>query len=58
LVAGGALWVNSGMFLSILLIAIVKAICDHVDPLQPVGFLLGDSMTEHPILTILQPKNL
>lgn len=39
---GGALWGVSGMFLSIPLIAIIKVICDHVESLQPWGFLLGN----------------
>lgn len=42
--AGGALWGVPGMFLSIPLIAIIKVICDHIEPLQPIGFLLGDTM--------------
>jgi predicted PurR-regulated permease PerM len=39
---GGAIWGLSGMFLSIPLIAIIKLICDHIEPLKPWGFLLGD----------------
>jgi predicted PurR-regulated permease PerM len=39
---GGAIWGISGMFLSIPLIAIIKVVCDHVEPLKPWGFLLGD----------------
>ena len=42
--AGNALWGISGMFLSIPLLAIVKLIFDHIEPLKPWGFLLGDSM--------------
>jgi len=41
---GGALWGVGGMFLSIP--AIVKVICDRVESLQPLGFLLGDTMPE------------
>jgi predicted PurR-regulated permease PerM len=41
---GGALWGVAGMFLSIPLTAIVKVICDHIDSLKPLGFLIGDSM--------------
>jgi predicted PurR-regulated permease PerM len=41
---GNALWGIPGMFLSIPLLAIVKLICDHVEPLKPWGFLLGDTM--------------
>jgi predicted PurR-regulated permease PerM len=41
---GNALWGIPGMFLSIPLLAIVKLIFDHIEPLQPWGFLLGDTM--------------
>jgi predicted PurR-regulated permease PerM len=40
--AGGALWGVPGMFLSIPLTAILKVICDHITPLKPWGFLLGN----------------
>lgn len=43
-IAGNALWGIPGMFLSIPLLAIVKLICDHIEPLKHWGFLLGDSM--------------
>jgi predicted PurR-regulated permease PerM len=39
---GGMLWGVPGMFLSIPLTAIVKVICDHIEPLKPWGFLLGN----------------
>ena len=42
--SGGALWGIPGMFLSIPLTAIVKVICDYIEPLKPWGFLLGDTM--------------
>ncbi len=48
--AGNALWGVPGMFLSMPLLAIVKLICDHIEPLKPWGFLLGDTMP--PILKI------
>jgi len=48
--AGNALWGIPGMFLSIPLLAIVKLICDHIEPLKPWGFLLGDTMP--PLLEI------
>jgi predicted PurR-regulated permease PerM len=43
-IAGNLLWGIPGMFLSIPLLAIVKLICDHIEPLKPWGFLLGDTM--------------
>jgi predicted PurR-regulated permease PerM len=49
-IAGNALWGISGMFLSIPLLAIVKVIFDHIEPLKPWGFLLGDTMP--PLLKI------
>jgi predicted PurR-regulated permease PerM len=48
--AGNALWGIPGMFLSMPLLAIIKLICDHIEPLKPWGFLLGDTMA--PILKI------
>jgi predicted PurR-regulated permease PerM len=39
---GGALWGVSGMFLSIPLTAIMKVVFDHIEPLKPWGYLLGD----------------
>lgn len=47
---GNALWGIPGMFLSIPLLAILKLIFDHIEPLKPWGFLLGDTMP--PILKI------
>lgn len=49
-IAGNALWGIPGMFISIPLLAIVKVICDNIEPLKPWGFLLGDTMP--PILKI------
>lgn len=49
--AFGALWGIPGMFLSIPITAIVKLIFDHIEPLKPWGFLLGDTM---PQLTIFK----
>ena len=51
-IAGNALWGIPGMFLSIPLLAIVKLLFDHIEPLKPWGFLLGDTM---PRLTEIVP---
>jgi predicted PurR-regulated permease PerM len=59
---GGALWGVSGMFLSIPVIAILKVIFDHIEPLKPWGYLLGDivpttsrfSLTKKSIPKIIQ----
>ena len=48
--AGNALWGVPGMFLSMPILAIIKLICDHIEPLKPWGFLLGDTMP--PIMKI------
>ena len=57
---GNAIWGIPGMFISIPLLAIVKLICDHVEPLKPWGFLLGDTMPSlieiKSILKKLTPK--
>ena len=47
---GNALWGIPGMFLSMPLLAIIKLICDHLEPLKPWGYLLGDTM--HPLIKI------
>jgi predicted PurR-regulated permease PerM len=58
--AGNALWGIPGMFLSIPLLAIFKLVCDNIEPLKPIGFLLGDTMpsllTLKPILKIVKKK--
>jgi predicted PurR-regulated permease PerM len=42
--AFGALWGIPGMFLSIPITSIIKVIFDHIEPLKPWGYLLGDTM--------------
>jgi predicted PurR-regulated permease PerM len=42
--AGDFLWGIPGMFLAIPLTALIKVICDHIEPLKPYGFLLGDTV--------------
>lgn len=41
---GSALWGVPGMFLALPLTAITKVIFDHIEPLKPWGFLLGDNI--------------
>ncbi len=50
---GNALWGIPGMFLSIPLMAIIKLFFDHIEPLKPWGFLLGDSMP--PLILEINP---
>lgn len=54
--AFGALWGIPGMFLSIPLTAIVKLIFDHIEPMKPWGFLLGDTMPDPLIYKIKKKK--
>lgn len=58
-IAGNALWGIPGMFLSIPLLAIIKVIFDHIEPLKPWGFLLGDKMPPilkvRPLIKKIQP---
>lgn len=44
--AGGALWGYSGMFLSIPIVAILKIIFDRIDGLKPWGHLLGTKIPD------------
>jgi predicted PurR-regulated permease PerM len=41
LFAGDLVWGISGMILAIPALGIIKIVCDHIEPLQPVGHLLG-----------------
>lgn len=42
LVLGEAVWGVGGMVLAIPLLGMVKIICDHITPLKPYGFLIGN----------------
>jgi predicted PurR-regulated permease PerM len=50
IIVGAAIWGIPGMFISIPLLAVVKLVCDNVEPLKPWGFLLGDTMP--PLISI------
>ena len=43
LVLGELIWGIPGMVLAIPLLAIVKIVCDHIEPLKPYGFLIGST---------------
>lgn len=47
LIIGELLWGISGIILAIPLTAILKIICDHIEPLKPYGFLIGEIETEN-----------
>jgi predicted PurR-regulated permease PerM len=49
IVAGGLLWGIPGMILFIPLLGIVKIICDQIDPLKPMGYMLGDEEEEEKV---------
>ncbi len=42
IIAGGMLWGVAGMILFLPMVGIAKIICDHVEPLKAIGFLVGD----------------
>ena len=42
IVAGELLWGIPGMILALPVLGIFKIICDHIEPLKPYGFLIGD----------------
>ena len=48
IVCGGLIWGVAGTILFIPLLGIVKIICDHVEPLRPYGFLVGDPSGNKP----------
>lgn len=43
IIAGGLLWGVAGMILFLPMMAIVKIICDQIEPLKPIGFVIGDT---------------
>ncbi len=46
LVLGEIIWGLPGVFLAIPLIAMIKIICDHIEPLKPYGFLIGEVISK------------
>lgn len=42
ILAGGMIWGVAGMIVFLPLFGIVKIVCDHVGPLKPIGYLLGE----------------
>lgn len=45
LVVGELVWGIPGIFMAIPLIAMLKIVCDHIEPLKPYGFLMGEIET-------------
>jgi predicted PurR-regulated permease PerM len=54
LVLGELIWGIPGIFLAIPLLAMFKALCDHVKSLQPLGFLIGEIESKKNELTIIK----
>lgn len=42
ILVGGIVWGVAGMVLFIPMVGIIKIVCDHVEPLKPVGYVLAD----------------
>ncbi|ESU28358.1 hypothetical protein FLJC2902T_17090 [Flavobacterium limnosediminis JC2902] len=47
LVLGQLLWGIPGIILAIPITAIIKILCDHIEPLKPYGFLIGETNKKH-----------
>lgn len=58
IIVGGLVWGVPGMFLSVPFLAMFKIVCDHVEPLQPISFLLGTEGTEKHALTLSKLRGL
>lgn len=54
LVIGELLWGISGIILAIPIIAIFKIVCDHIGPLKPYGFLIGEIETKQKELPFIK----
>lgn len=48
IIAGGILWGVAGMILFIPIIGIFKIICDHVEGLKPIAYVIGDAHDKKP----------
>ena len=46
LIAGEILWGIPGMILAIPLLGMAKIVCDHIEPLKPYGYLIGEDKKE------------
>lgn len=53
IVIGELVWGIPGMILALPLLGIFKIICDHIEPLKPYGFLIGE---ERPLKTQVSKK--
>jgi len=46
IVVGEAIWGIAGMVLAIPLLGMFKVLCDHIEPLKPYGYLIGNQNTK------------
>lgn len=58
LIAGGMIWGLPGMFMVIPYLAMLKILCENIDSLKPVSFLLGTEGTEKYSINFQSVKNL
>lgn len=58
LVASGMVWGLPGMFMVIPYLAMLKIVCENIESLRPVGYLLGTRGTEEHSLTFGSVKKL
>ena len=54
LVLGELLWGIPGIVLAIPLTAMFKIVCDHIEPLKPYGFLIGEIASSKEEISIVQ----
>lgn len=48
IVGGEVLWGIPGMVLALPIMGVIKIICDHIEPLKPYGFLIGEERNREP----------
>jgi predicted PurR-regulated permease PerM len=56
LVVGELIWGIPGIFLALPFIAMFKIVCDHVEALKPLGYLLGEDTSRKKPLWPLKSK--
>lgn len=48
IITGGLIWGIAGMIIFLPLAGIIKIVCDNVEPLQPIGYLMGEAGGKKP----------
>ncbi len=54
LIIGHLVWGIPGIFIAIPVIAMFKIVCDHIEPLKPYGFLIGEIETNEDLPVIIK----